>query len=53
MKEITTTLISSCHCKPLVPFFLGKKRSGNVFLTPAVNYHKIVLENKLRYPKQQ
>ena len=50
---ITTTLISSCHWKTLVPFCLQKKRSENAFLTLTVNYHKIVQKNKLYHPKQQ
>ena len=39
---ITTTLISSCHWKTLVPFCLQKKRPENAFLTLTVNYRKIV-----------
>ena len=38
---IKTTLISSCHCKTLVPFCLQKKTPENEFLTLKVNYHKI------------
>ena len=49
---ITTTLISSCHWKTLVPFCLRKKRPGNVFLT-LVTYCKIARKNKLYHPKQQ
>ena len=30
---ITTTLISFCHWKTLVPFCLRKKRAENAFLT--------------------
>ena len=30
---ITTTLISSCHWKTLVTFYLRKKRAENEFLT--------------------
>ena len=47
------TLISSCHCKTLVPFWLWKKRPENAFLTLTVNYQKIVQKNKLCHPKQQ
>ena len=43
----TMTLISSCHWKTLISFCLQKKRSGNVFLTLIVNYHKIEQRNKL------
>ena len=50
---ITTTLISSCHWKTLVPFCLQKKRSENTFLTLVVNYGKIVQKNKLYHSKQQ
>ena len=50
---ITTTLISSCHWKTLVPFCLRKKRLENAFLALTVNYRKIVQKNKLYYPKQQ
>ena len=39
---ITTTLISSCHWKTLVPFCLRKKRPENAFLKLIVNYRKIV-----------
>ena len=46
---ITTTLISSCHWKTLIPFCLQKKRPENPFLTLIVNYCKIVLKNKLCY----
>ena len=49
---ITTTLISSCHRKTLVPFCLRKKRADNAFLTLSVNYRKIVQKNKLCHPKQ-
>ena len=49
---ITTTLISSCHWKTLVPFCLQKKRPENAFLTVIVNYRKIVQKNKLFHPKQ-
>ena len=44
---ITTTWISSCHWKTLVPFCLRKKKSENGFLTLTVNYCKIVQKNKL------
>ena len=47
------TLISSCHRKTLVPFYLRKERPENTFLTPIVNYHEIVQKNKLCYPKQK
>ena len=50
---ITTTLISSCHWKTLVPFCLRKKRPENAFLTLIVNYRKITQKNKLCHPKQQ
>ena len=50
---ITTTLISSCHWKTLVPFCLRKKRPENAFLTLIVNYRKIVQKNKLYHSKQQ
>ena len=48
---ITTTLISSCHCKTLAPFCLQKKKPENAFLTLTVNYRKIVQKNKLCHPK--
>ena len=38
---ITTTLISSCHWKTLIPFSLRKKIPENTFLTLTVNYRKI------------
>ena len=38
---ITTTLISSCHWKSLVPFLLRKKRPESAFLTLTVNDPKI------------
>ena len=50
---ITTTLISSCHWKTLVPFCLRKKIPENAFLTLIVNYHKIVQKNKLCHSKHQ
>ena len=50
---ITTTLISSCHWKTLVPFSLRKKRPENDLLALTVNYCKIVQKNKLCYSKQQ
>ena len=50
---ITVTLISSCHWKTLVPFYLRKERPENAFLTLVVNYHKIVQKKKLCYSKQQ
>ena len=50
---ITTTLISSCHCKTLVPLCLQKKWPENAFLTLTVNYRKIVQKNNLCYSKQQ
>ena len=49
---ITATLISSCHCKILVPFCLGKKRFENAFLTLTVNYRKIVQKPNLCTPEQ-
>ena len=48
---ITTTLISSCHWKILVPFCLRTIRPENAFLTIMVNYGKIVQKNKLYYSK--
>ena len=50
---ITTTLISSCHCKTLVPFCSQKKKPENAFLTLIVNYCKIVKKNKLHQSKPQ
>ena len=50
---ITTKLISPCHWKTLVSFWLRKKRPKNAFLTLLVNHHKIVRKNKLYYPKQE
>ena len=44
---ITTTLISSCHWKTLVPFCLQKKIPENAFLTIIVNYREI--EQKSKY----
>ena len=49
----TTTLISSCHWKTLVPIWLRKKRPENAVLTLIVNYRKIVQKNKLSLSKQQ
>ena len=49
---ITTTLISSCHWKTIVPFCLRKKRPANAFLTLIVNYRKVVQKNKLYQSKQ-
>ena len=51
--QITTTLISSCHWKTLVPFCLRKKIPQNVFLTLIMNYRNVVKKNKLCHPKQQ
>ena len=34
------TLISSCHWKTFVPFFLRKKKPENAFLTLIENYRK-------------
>ena len=48
---ITTTLISSCHWKTLVPFSLGQERSENALLTLRMNYLKIVQKNKLCHLK--
>ena len=39
---ITTTLISSCNWKTLVPFFLQKNRSENAFLKLTVNCRKSI-----------
>ena len=44
---ITTTLISYCQWKTLVPFCLRKKRPENMFLTLIANYRKIVLKKNL------
>ena len=44
---LTTTLISSCHWKTLVPFCLQKKRPENAFLTLTVTYH--ILYRKTNY----
>ena len=44
---ITTTSMSSCHWKTLLPFCLQKKRPENAFLRLIVNYRKIVQKNKL------
>ena len=49
---ITTTLISSCHWKTVVPFCLRKKRPENAFLKLIVNYHKVVQKKKLCQSKQ-
>ena len=49
---ITTTLISSCHWKTVVPFCLRKKRPENAFLTLIVNYHKVVQKKILCQSKQ-
>ena len=38
----TTTLISSCHWKTLVPFCLRKKRPENAFSTLITKYHRII-----------
>ena len=48
----TTTLISSCHWKTLVPFCLRKKIPENAFLRLIVNYCKIAQKSKLCHPKQ-
>ena len=37
-----TTLMSSCHCKTLVPFCLRKKSPENSLLTLTMNYRKSV-----------
>ena len=50
---ITSTLISYCNLKTLVPVSLPKKRPENASLTLSVNCHKIVQKNKLCHPKQQ
>ena len=50
---ITTTSISFCHWKTLLPFCLRGERPDNVFLTLIVNFHKIVQKNKLCNTKQQ
>ena len=48
---ITTTLISSCHWKTLVPFCLRKKRPENSFFTLIVNYCKIIQKNNFMSSK--
>ena len=50
---ITTTFISSCHWKTLLPFCLQKERPENSFLTVTVNYRKITQKNYLCHPKRQ
>ena len=50
---ITTTSISSCHWKTLVPICLRKERPENAFLTLTVNYRKIVQQNKLCHSIQE
>ena len=50
---IATTSISFFHWKTLVPFWLGKKRPENAFLTLTVNYRKIAQKNKLWHSKIQ
>ena len=47
MSLITTTLISSCHWKTLVPFCLRKKIPENAFLTLTVNYRKNCTEKQI------
>ena len=49
----TTTLISSCHWKALVPFCSRKKRPENAFLILIVSYRKIVLKNRSYHSKQK
>ena len=51
--NVTTTLISSCHWKTLVPFNLRKKRPENAFLKLTVNCRKIMQQNNLYHPNQQ
>ena len=48
---ITTTLISFCHWKTLVPFCLWMKRPEKAFLTLTVNCRKIVQKNETMPPK--
>ena len=48
---ITTTLISSCHWKTLVPFCSRKQRPENAFSTLIVNYRKSYRKKKLCYSK--
>ena len=50
---ITTTSMSSCHWKTLLPFCLPKKRPENAFLRLIVNYRKIIQKKKLCHSKQQ
>ena len=48
---MTTTLISSCHWKTLVPYCWRKKKPEKAFLTSTVNYRKIV-QKKQHYAIQ-
>ena len=48
---ITMTLISSCHWKTFVPFWLGNKIPENAFLT--LNCRKTVQKSKLFHSKQK
>ena len=45
---IKATLMSSCHWKTLIPFYLWKKRPENALITLTMNYRKFVQKNKLR-----
>ena len=47
------TLTSSCHWKALVHFCLRKKRLKNVFVTPTVDYRKILQKNRSCHAKEQ
>ena len=49
---ITTTLISSCHWKILVPFCLQKQKPENAFLTIIVSYQNRT-EKQIVSSKQQ
>ena len=41
------TLTSSCHRKILAQFCLRKKKPGKAFLTPTVNYGKIIQKKQI------
>ena len=46
-RGIIKAVLSTCHCKALVPFCLRKKRPENALLTLTVNYSKILQKNNL------
>ena len=50
---ITTTLISLCCLKTLVPFTLQKKKPEKAFLTLILIYWKIVQKRKLCHSKEK